>query len=131
MTRILLAEEDVLVATDLACELEAMGLVISAMTRSVKGVLKAVEVEEVDFGVLNVSLPDGPSYPAAHRLRALGIPFAFLTSYNQADIEAEFRDIPRLSKPQDPRMIARSIMGLTRTDDVRKRAMPNIHSTLG
>ena len=111
MTRILLAEDDVVVATDLAFELEALGLVLSAITSSVEGVLKGIEAEDVGFALLNVGLQDGVVYPAAKRLKALGIPFAFLTSFDAAEIDPEFQDIPRLSKPRESRAIAEFVAG--------------------
>jgi DNA-binding response OmpR family regulator len=112
---ILLAEEDVVVATDLAVELEASGLVLSAINSSVAGVLKSIEAEDVDFAVLNVGLRDGVVYPAARQLKTLNIPFAFLTSFDTSEIDSEFRDVPCLSKPQAPRTIAEFVAGLAKT----------------
>lgn len=111
-TRILLAEEDVVVATDLAFELEALGLTISAKTSSVEGLWKLIEAEEVDFAILNVSLQNGVSYPAASRLKALGIPFVFLTSFEKSEIDPEFLSVPRLAKPQASKAIAKYVADL-------------------
>lgn len=109
---ILLAEEDVVVATDLASELEALGLFLSHITSSVEGVLKGIEAKQVDFAILNVSLQDGVVYPAARRLKAVGIPFAFLTSFDKDEIHPEFRDVPRLSKPDESKAIAEIVARL-------------------
>jgi CheY-like chemotaxis protein len=113
-TKILLAEKDVVVATDLAFELEALGLTISSITSSVESLWQLIGTKKVDFAILNVNLQDGVSYPAAKRLKALGIPFIFLTSFEKSEIDPEFHDIPRLSKPQDSRAIAEFVADLVR-----------------
>ena len=113
--RILLAEDDCVVAADLAFELEAQGLTLSAITRSVAGVLKSIETANVSLGVLNVSLSDGAIYPAAKRFKSLGIPFLFLTSFERNDIDPEYSDIPYLAKPQESESIARCIADFARS----------------
>lgn len=101
MYRALLAEHDALVAMDLAYELEARGIEIAGITSSLEGALKLIEEKSLDLAIMTVELQDGLSYPAARRLRALGIPFAFFTSFGKDEIDAEFSDVPYLSKPQD------------------------------
>ena len=111
---VLLAEKYALIATDLAWELEARGLVLSKIAYSLVGTLKAVEEEGVGFALLNIELQGGLSYPAARRLRARGIPFAFLTSFEDDEIDPKFRNVARLSKPQDPKIIAECVLGFVR-----------------
>lgn len=115
MTNILLAEDDAVVATDLALELEASGLGLTTVTSSVDGVLSRIEAGDVSFAVLNVSLQDGVIYPAARQLKALGIPFVFLTSFDKSEIDPEFRDVPHLSKPLETKTIADFVTGLVGT----------------
>ena len=116
--RILLAEDDVMVAIDLAAELEAAGMVIAGITGSVSGALVLIEQNELDFAVLNISLQDGESYPAARQLLARGIPFAFLTSFETVEIDEGFRDIPLLKKPQTTGRIVEHLARLTATSGV-------------
>lgn len=113
--RVLLAEDDVLVATDLACELENSGMTISAMASSFASALKMIEEKSLDFALLNVQLQDGSSYPAARRLKELGIPFVFFTSFEKSEINPEFQDVPRLAKPQDSRNVAEFVARLLNT----------------
>ena len=54
--RVLLAEDDVLIATDLACELENSGMTIPAMTTSFASALKMINEKSLDFVLLNVRL---------------------------------------------------------------------------
>lgn len=110
--RVLLAERDVLVAMDLASELETAGIATVGITASMVEALKLVDDKQVDFALLNVGLREGASFPLAKRLTALGIPFAFLTSFEQEDIAPEFRNVPRISKPQYTCEIAKSVCKL-------------------
>ena len=110
--RVLLAEKDDLVTTDLAVELENSGLTVSAMTSSCVSALKVIDENSLDFALLNVELLDGASYPVAKRLKALGIPFVFFTSFEKSEIDLEFQDVPRLAKPQAPRLVADFVAGL-------------------
>lgn len=103
---VLLAEKDVVVAKDLASELNAQGIRVSAVATSVSGAIKWLENNELDFALLNVRLNDGFSYPIAARLSASGVPFAFFTGRDQSEIIAEFRGIPCLTKPQDTVVVA-------------------------
>lgn len=112
---LLLAEDDAVVALDLAQELEAAGLAISGIAHSVKEAMRLIERQTADIALLNVSLRDGDSYPVARRLRALGIPFVFLTSFSRDEIHPEFRDAPHLPKPQAPAAIAAFVAEMIRT----------------
>ncbi|MFG6638184.1 hypothetical protein ACGYJ8_19970 [Sulfitobacter sp. 1A12126] len=111
-TRILLAETDVLVAMDLATEFETVGMAIVGITGSVAQVVELIEEKKPDFVLLNVSLEDGVSFPVARRLVAIGPPFAFLTSYEKDELDLEFRDVPYLPKPQDPKDIVSFVANL-------------------
>ena len=113
--KVLLAEDDVVVAADLAIEMEAAGLVVAATICSLAGVLKLIEETPPDIVILNVALRDGASFPAARRLRALNIPFVFLTSFKKSEIDPEFQDVPLLEKPQRPGDVAAFVAGLAET----------------
>ncbi len=114
-SRVLLAEDDAVVAIDLASELEAAGMVVSGMASSLAGTLELIDAATPDIALLNVRLRDGVSFPAARRLKALNVPFAFLTSFERSEIAPEFRDIPRLSKPQVSSVIAEIVRHLAET----------------
>lgn len=113
--RILLIEKDSVVANDLALELEALGMWISGITNSLIGALKEIEEKDLDFALLSVELQDGVSYQVARRLMTLGVPFAFFTSFENDEIDPEFRHVPRLSKPLDTPAIADFVVSLTGT----------------
>ncbi|MCF7701908.1 response regulator [Loktanella sp. M215] len=108
MYRILLAEDDIIVAADVTCELIRQGLQIAGVASSLAETLHLIGQVEFDLALLNVELADGLSYDAARRLNALGIPFVFFTSYEREEILPEFRHVPLILKPQiAPRVVGR------------------------
>lgn len=113
--RVLLAEDDVMVSADLAIEREASGLVVSGTTCSLAQTLKLIDERNPDIVLLNIGLRDGVSFPEARRLKLLDIPFVFLTSFEKAEIDPEFRDAPLLEKPQPPKAVAAFIAGIVET----------------
>lgn len=66
--------------------------------------------EDFDFALLDVNLGDGEtSFDIAELLKGRGVPFAFVTGYGEQGVRADLRDVPVLSKPIDPRQLARVI----------------------
>jgi hypothetical protein len=49
--------------------------------------------------LVDISLGLGPSFKLAETLKDQGIPFVFVTGYDQTVIPEEFNDIERLEKP--------------------------------
>jgi len=91
-----------------------LGCVIvgTAMT-AVEAVL-AARTEQIDFALLDVNLDGDTSFGAAEVLRARGVPFAFVTGYGEQGVRGDLRDAPILSKPIDPRHLAKVLGALDR-----------------
>ena len=68
----------------------------------------------IDFALLDVNLDGETSFAAADVLRGRDIPFAFVTGYGEQGVRGDLRDTPVLSKPIDPRHLARVISALGR-----------------
>lgn len=100
--KILVVEDNYLVA-DVLCEgLRDIGCEIVGPTASVEASEKLIQAEDgaLDGALLDVNLGGVFSFPIAVRLRELGIPFIFLTGYDDRKIvPSEFQSVPRLSKP--------------------------------
>ncbi len=115
LKRVLLAEDDTVVAADLAWELEAVGMVVVGIVSSLHEALEWINGRKIDFALLNIVLQDGVSFPAARQLKALGIPYAFFSGLEKDEIGSEFLDVPHLSKPQCSKAVARSVSDLVRS----------------
>lgn len=61
--------------------------------------LAALEVERPDAALLDAGLADGNLAPVAAVLTAGGVPFAFLTGYEDADLGIALSNLPVLARP--------------------------------
>jgi CheY-like chemotaxis protein len=101
--RLLLVEDEYLVAADLAASLESLGVEVIGPAASVEEALSFVQKDGVplDGAVLDINLGNERVYPVAEVLRALGIPFLFTTGYDAAAIPSAYAQVPRCEKPVD------------------------------
>ena len=96
---ILVAEDDALVGLEVTLALQDFGCTVLGPLASVDRTLAALEVERPDAALLDVGLADGHSAPVAALLTAGGVPFAFLTGYEDADLGIALSNLPLLAKP--------------------------------
>jgi len=97
--RVLVVEDEPLVAMQLQADIEDAGHFVIGPGRSLAQGLKLVE-EEIDIALIDLSLGRETSIPIAERLLARRIPFAFATGY--ADVSAlpqHLKQQMRLTKP--------------------------------
>ena len=98
--RILIVEDEWLIAETMAQTLRDYGYEIVGPVASVESACRAIEHSPPDAALLDVSLGAGEtSYPVARRLASSGVRFAFLTGYAQLNLPGEFRGSTLLSKP--------------------------------
>jgi CheY-like chemotaxis protein len=57
------------------------------------------QTEDFDLALLDLTLGGVPSYPAADVLNQRGIPYAFMTGHDAAEIPAAYARAPMLCKP--------------------------------
>ena len=98
--RVLVVEDEYLIAQDLCEELRSCGAEVMGPATSVAHALALLIAEPPpDMAVLDIGLPDAKVYPVADALRARGIPFVFATGYGADGLAAEYRTAPLLQKP--------------------------------
>ena len=97
--RILLVEDEVMVAWLLKDMLRQLGYVIVGHVSSVGQALTIIEVEEIDAVVLDVNLNGEKSYPVAEALALRGVPFVFSTGYDRKSLPICYIERPMLQKP--------------------------------
>jgi DNA-binding NtrC family response regulator len=104
--RVLLVEDEVLVAALAADTLEELGY-RAVEANSIKAALQIVsDGEDIAFAVVDVGLPDGRGDGLAAQLleARAGMPVIIATGYGEAHLDAKLRANPRiaiLSKPYD------------------------------
>jgi CheY-like chemotaxis protein len=97
--RILVVENDVLVAFALAVSLIDAGCIVIGPVGTVAEAVQMIEEAQFDGVLLDVRLPGGSGDEVAAMLAGRNMPFAFVTGLTRADLPAPFRDVPMLAKP--------------------------------
>lgn len=111
--RVLVVEDDFLIAEDLVRALEEAGAVVLGPMATVSEALAAVMSEgALDFAVLNIELRGEVIFPVAHVLRQRTVPFIFVTGYDREVLPPEFVDAAWLEKPLNPAKLMRALFSL-------------------
>ncbi|AKM09335.1 response regulator [Croceicoccus naphthovorans] len=90
---ILLVEDEMIIAFDMADQLASAGFDVDGPYPSNSKALSALENGKPDVAILDVQLTDGDVYPVADRLREMSIPIVFHSGH--ADPAELSRDYPR------------------------------------
>ena len=93
--KVLVVEDESLVALDIENMLEEMGCKVVASVPRLLGALDLASRLDFDLAVLDINLAGEVVYPLAFRLAARGIPFVFSTGYSTAALPEELRSITR------------------------------------
>jgi CheY-like chemotaxis protein len=107
--RILVVEDEALVALMIEDMLDELGCVVAGSARSVRDALTLVGAGEMDGAILDLNLGGEPVYPVAEALAAVGIPFVFLTGYGVGGIDARFAGVPTIAKPFHPSALEQAV----------------------
>jgi PAS domain S-box-containing protein len=98
--RVLLVEDEALVALQLQQDLEQYGYRVVGPARSLKHGLLLAAQEHIDAALVDISLGRTTSAPIADQLLERNIPFAFATGYLEVPMLPEhLRTVPLLNKP--------------------------------
>jgi CheY-like chemotaxis protein len=118
--RILVAEDEPLIADELTAELEAFGAVVLGPFGRVADALACVQRgERIDSAILDIDLAGEDVFPVATALRDLGIPFVFATGMvGVRPLPVALAHVPCWGKPFPAAALARTLPSLT----ARRRA---------
>lgn len=98
--RILIVEDEYLIARQVRRVVETAGATVAGVVGTVADALRLVEQDRaIDAAILDVNLGGERITPVARRLADLGIPFLFSSGYEQAEFVSAFGDVPHLRKP--------------------------------
>jgi DNA-binding NtrC family response regulator len=114
--RILIVEDEYLLAEDLRHVLTKAGAIVAGMAGTVKDALELIDAEgKLDAAVLDMNLGGTPVSPVADRLMELGVPFVLTTGYDASAIPERFRNAVRCDKPFRPAAVVRSVKQVIET----------------
>ncbi len=98
--KVLVAEDEAVIALDLEVMLREFGCVVLPATPSVAGALALLEAERPDVALVDTTLADGSAVPLAKALAAAGIPFAVVTGHGADQLgDPALCAAPYLGKP--------------------------------
>jgi two-component sensor histidine kinase/DNA-binding response OmpR family regulator len=110
--RVMIVEDEALVALVLADQLTYMGVSVIGPCGSVAAAKAVVAENDLDAAILDVNLGGEMVYPVAELLLAKGIPFIFVTGYGQESIDKRFSFAPVLEKPVEQATLS-DVLGQT------------------
>jgi DNA-binding response OmpR family regulator len=97
--RILVVEDEYLVATLIQDFLETAGCVVVGPIPRLAQAVEAAREETCDGAVLDINLGGSRVFSVAEILSRRRIPFVFVTGYGAEALPAEFRQHPTIRKP--------------------------------
>lgn len=97
--RVLVVEDESLVAMLLETILEDMGCTPVGPAATVEDGLALLETEQLDAALLDVNVAGRQVFPVAEALKARGVPFVFSTGYGEGGLPDEWRGQATIQKP--------------------------------
>jgi CheY-like chemotaxis protein len=98
--RVLVVEDEALVAMELADVLERQGCRVIGPAASVAQALALLAERRLDAALLDLNLNGEPGLPVAVALSERGVPFVVVSGYSEDQASAPaLRPAPRLTKP--------------------------------
>lgn len=110
--RILIVEDEAIIAMLLEEQLEELGCVAVGPAASVAAALAQLDEEPFEAAVLDVNLRGDWSYPVAQALDERGTPYLFTTGYGQIGLDPQFREKMILAKPFTSDALAQALTKL-------------------
>jgi PAS domain S-box-containing protein len=112
--RILLVEDEELVALELSTELSRLGWAIVGPAATLKEAQSFLS-SSFDAAVLDVNLRGRSVYALAEVLKERHVPFVFCTGYEMADPEGRFPEVPVIRKPAHPAAVSAALSDLLKS----------------
>jgi CheY-like chemotaxis protein len=112
-SRVLIVEDDGIIALDLQSTLEEAGCVVVALESRIEAAEALARTEELDLALLDVQINGSTSFDVADILAARGIPFVFLTGYSPDALPDRFGAGRIIRKPFSPKRLLASLERLT------------------
>ncbi|WP_207540718.1 response regulator [Sabulicella rubraurantiaca] len=110
--RVLVVEDEYVIAWDLARSLEGLGAKVVGPVGTLDAALDLLARDgDIAGAVLDVELRGEVVFPVAAILQEKGLPFVFLSAKKRASAPAAFRDVQWFEKPAQMSKVASHILG--------------------
>lgn len=128
--RVLITEDEAIIAMDLEQILEGAGCKIVGIARTIEQALGVLATEEVDLALLDVNLGGAEVFPVAAKLSTMKIPFFFLTGYNCEHLPHDYKDSICLEKPVQEALLLKSAVEVCSVEEDRPNASSSTASSV-
>lgn len=98
-TRVLVVEDEMMVALLIVDMLSDLGHEVVGPAMRLDRAIRVAREAEIDFAILDINLADKQSFPVADVLRERGIPFIFASGYGSKGLSEDYKDWTLLRKP--------------------------------
>ncbi|ABS61981.1 signal transduction histidine kinase [Parvibaculum lavamentivorans DS-1] len=111
-TRVLLIEDEPLIAMDTESHLVSAGCEVVGLAATIEEARQLIADKVFDIALVDANLSGEPVDEIAVALARKGIPFAFATGYGAEALPPAFRDAPILTKPFSPQALLAEVAAL-------------------
>jgi DNA-binding response OmpR family regulator len=115
--RVLVVEDEYLVATLIEEILKSAGCIVMGPIPRVPEALDALDDDDVDAAVLDVNLAGERINPVADALSERDVPFMFVSGYGANALPSEYAERPLICKPFRIAELLRALSSILRPDD--------------
>ena len=122
--RVLVVEDEPLVALEIEAELTDAGAVVVGPVGSLEAAARLIAAEPLDAALLDANLAGKPVDALAAELAARGVPFAFASGYGPSGLPEGFRDRPLIGKPFGAEALVALVRGLVERADPDTTVVP-------
>jgi DNA-binding NtrC family response regulator len=119
--RVLIVEDEWLLANDLEAALKSLGADVTALVGDIDDARGQLAEGRFDVGVIDVNLRGHNAFELADELQRQGIPFVFATGYSAEVIPSRFANVDRWEKPFDQHSLAKYVLQLCNNGSPAKR----------
>lgn len=110
---ILIVEDDYFQADDARSALERAGARVVGPYNDAVSAIAALRDRGPNCAVVDINLGAGPNLEVAVTARELGIPFVFMTGYDQEVLGPDFGHVERLQKPLAAPVLVQAVARLS------------------
>ena len=112
--RILVVDDEVLIAWNLALELEELGAEVIGPFHTLDDALAGAAGAAADMAILDINLHDRKVWPLAHLLAERGVPILFVSAnFDTSYIGENFPEARRMTKPIARGDLERAVRAVT------------------